>query len=119
MKDADFSVELSKTDTKTQYEAKIRKFADHLDAKISDAQDRFKDVKIETKMEYQSRINTLKEKREEVNHHLVELKEIMDDKWEDARDNFQLRFRALSKEITEAYEGIVAGFAYLFKKLRD
>ena len=52
MKDADFSVELSKTDTKIQYEAKIRKFADRLDAKISDA-----------------------------------------------------------------YEGIVAGFAYLFKKL--
>lgn len=119
MKDADFSVELSKTDTKTQYEAKIRKFADNLDARISDAQDRIKDVKAETKSEYESRVHALKEKREEVAQHLVELKELMDDKWEDARDNFQLRFRALSKEITEAYEGIVAGFAYLFKKLSE
>ena len=117
MKDVDFSIELSKTDTKTQYEAKIRKFADRLDAKISDAQDRVKDVKEEAKTEYQSRVNALKEKREEVAHHLVELKEIMDDKWEDARDNFQLRFQNLSKEISDAYEGMVAGFTYLFKKL--
>lgn len=117
MKDADFSVDLSRTDTKTQYETKIRKFADRLDAKISDAQDKVKDVKDEAKTEYQSRIDSLKEKREEVAHHLVELKDLMDDKWEDARDNFQLRFRTLSKEITDAYEGIVAGFAYLFKKL--
>jgi predicted nucleic acid-binding Zn-ribbon protein len=117
MKDADFSVELSRTDTKTQYETKIRKFADRLDDKISDAQDKVKDVKDEAKTEYQSRIDALKEKREEVAQHLVELKDILDDKWEDARDNFQLRFRTLSKEITDAYEGIVAGFAYLFKKL--
>ena len=119
MKDAEFSVELSRTDTKTQYEAKIRKFADQLDAKISDAEEKIKDVKAETKNEYQSRVNALKEKREEVAHHLVELKGLMEDKWEDARDNFQLRFQTLSKETRDAYEGIVAGFAYLFKKLSD
>jgi len=119
MKDAYLSVDLSKTDNKTQYEAKIRKFADHLDAKISDAEDKLTDVKEEAKTEYQSRVNALKEKRLEVSQHLVELKELMDDKWEDARDNFQMRFQTLSKEISDAYEGIVAGFAYLFKKLTD
>jgi SMC interacting uncharacterized protein involved in chromosome segregation len=112
-------VKLSKTDTKTQYEAKIRSFADNLDASISEAEDKIKDVRGEARSEYQSKVNALKEKRAEVADHLVEIKQAIDNKWEDSRENFQSKFKTLSKEITDAYAGIVAGFDYLFKKMKD
>jgi len=117
MKEAYYAIEMSKTDTKTQYESKIRKFADSLDDKISEIENKINDVKDDARSEYQSRVNDLKNKREELARHLAELETLVEDKWEDARDNFQMRFRKLSKEITDAYEGISSGFAYLFDKI--
>lgn len=119
MKESDLSNKLSKTDTKTQYEAKIRKLADSLDARISDAEEKIKDVKEEARSEYQLHVNALKEKRTEVASHIAELETITEVKWENARDKFQSRFQTLSAEITAAYEGIVSGFAYLFKKITN
>lgn len=112
-------IKFSKTDTKTQYEAKIRSFADNLDAKISEAESKVNDLKGEARAEYQTKLHALKKKREEVTSHLVEVKQVMENKWEDASANFQSKFNALSKEISDGYEGIVSGFEYLFKKMKE
>ncbi len=101
-----------------KYEVRIKSFADKLEYKINDLQEKKRNAEESVRTRYDESINAIQSAREDFLSKTQKLRDASGEEWNRYSDKVDTALESIEYEIDTAYEGIRNGMTYLFDKFK-
>jgi len=110
---------IKESKNKNEYEESIKNFADALDQRLTFLKEEKSKVEKSAMESYESKVQYITSKRNEVETRLEEIKSTSQAKWNETYSAVHQELTKISSEADEVYVGLTNGFDYLFKKMKS